>query len=236
MVQRAPLLEEVFQQRAAVAHVNSAADVATCEQFCREQRIDLCVVRIPATRIDLATALQTSQYFLMETSLHFRRSVCGEVASNADSDVSVRLAHADELRFAVSLVRNGFDAYTGHYHCDERLTQEHCTRLYERYLEESWAAENDFVLIAERAAAPVGVITLRKTNSEELEILLATWSRQPLGVGRMICWNVIGWAASEGARFVKTAVSVANIAIQRVAIQNAFTPVLSEYVFHKWFS
>lgn len=242
-------LSELDQNRFGVITVKadeleSIEDLEECILFSNNNKADLLIARLDASRIDVAQQLETLGGILCDTLIYYELH-CHRVKN------FITAAHTDEEEFRLrevterdqlavtNVAREAFSEYFGHYHSDPKFNKRDCDETYVSWCETTIknAGETNKVIVAEDINGICGFLTMKIHNDKRLELVLSGVAKRVEGRGvyRRMIRNAVEYAIRSGFKRVFTSTQIINLAVQRVWIAQGFLPIKFQYTFHKWF-
>lgn len=225
--------------RTAKAFVSAGEEVAALIDSCRNQAVQLLIVRCPAEELAVAQALEDAGGRLMDVLVYLARDLHATQIPVDVGHVSIRSARREDAEAVASVAREGFKGYVGHYHADPRLDRGACDEVYVSWARRSCLSRQvaDEVLVAEDAGILLGFLTLRRNGPEEGEVLLGGVAPAAKGKGiyRSLLVRGMEWCREQGARRTLYSTQIVNIAAERILTRVGFELHHSYLTFHKWF-
>lgn len=227
-----------FGIQTAQARVASQAEISELAQFCEQNAVELSVVRVSATELDLVQLLETDGYRLMDCLVYYAFKFDKKTISSENKQ-ETRPVRAEDLDEVVAIATESFKRYFGHYHADPRLPKEKCDEVYI-----DWAANSvrsrevaHEVLVVEGQGRLDGFATLRMNHPDEGEGVLFGVAPHAQGQGIYQSMMISGmkWVQSKGANQMVVSTQITNIAVQKVWARLGFEMDKAYYTLHKWF-
>lgn len=238
-VDLSPIDGERFGISVARASVVAPDALASVNDFCRENGVNLLIARCPASELRTAQAMERDGFSLMDTLVYYARNLKKTPIPSDIGTVPVRPARPGEAEAVERVAAESFRGYFGHYHADGRLPRKQCDQVYTSWAVRSCTSRDvaDEVLVAERDANIVGFATLRLNSPEEGDGVLfgVDPSAQGHGIYRSLMIHGMEWCVSKGATRMVTSTQINNVAVQKVWARLGFEPSHAYYTFHKWF-
>ncbi|WP_158939973.1 GNAT family N-acetyltransferase [Burkholderia sp. S171] len=219
--------------------IESPDQVTECLAFCETNRAKLLIARIDSHRLDLAHRLEFDGAILCDTLIYYElRMLKAEKYQNFSDEFAVRLIQQNDKEAVLSIAREAFSGYYGHYHSDPRLKKSDCDDTYVSWCEKTINNVGNVhgVLVIEDASGICGFLTVRVHEDERLELVLSGIAKQYSGRGvyRRLIQSGVGYAREIGIKRVFTSTQLPNLAVQRVWIAQNFIPIKSTHTFHLW--
>lgn len=226
----------VVTAKAALTASDRAPDAAA---WCRANRVQLLIARVPSSAVALVQQLEQHGAFLTDTLLYYRRKQLSAEAAALPDGYRWRLATAADADAVATLAALTFTGYAGHYHADHRLDQAAADAVYA-----DWAANScrhakvaDAVLLIEHDGQLVAFATLKDRSAALLEGVL--FGVHPDHQGRKLYQALMQqaqhWGHTHGFSAMTVSTQVVNLAVQKVWCRLGFEPSSSYYTFHQWF-
>ena len=208
-------------------------------KFCRNNNVEMLIVRCPANDFPAVHAMEREGFQLMDTLVYYSRDLANTPIPSDTAKVTIRKIRSGEESKVKVVAAEAFRGYFGHYHADERLDNSKCDEVYTSWAANSCVSRNfaDEVLVAELNSIIVGFATLRMNDSAESEGVLfcVDSSVHRMGIYRSFMIRGMEWSLSKSARRMVVSTQFINIAVQKVWVRLGFEPIRGYYTFHKWF-
>lgn len=230
-VSLSPLDSERFGVVVARAGDVVAEDVPGLIGFCRENDVELVIVRCDGLDVGAIRALIGAGMTEVEAQIVYEGPV-----RPARRGPPIREGSAADRDGLVELAKAGFAEMPSHYHVDSRLPLESCLDAYVDWTLRGLDGEAaDLFLVAEGEGQIDGfmMFTLRDTA---LTAVLSTVSPSARGRGlyNSFLSAGMGWGNERGATRIIGVTPHGNIAAQRNLITTGLRPVGSVVTFHGW--
>jgi len=234
-----PVESECFNIKCARANNITISDAGAATEFCRQNDVDLLIVRCDVGQLDLVHRLQDDGFRLMDTLVYYSRPL-DHIQQLKQNEIVIRPVLSGEEYQVEKLAKYTFENYIDHYHSDPLLDNKHADEAFGSWARRSCTEKSvsDQVMVAADPHEIIGFATLRMNSPEEGEGVL--FGVSPQAQGRGIYGRLIGaglsWCKDQGAKRMVVSTQINNYVVQAVWIRNGFTHYKSFYTFHKWFS
>ncbi|MDR3480886.1 MAG: hypothetical protein P4L91_09250 [Burkholderiaceae bacterium] len=225
---------------AKAADIESIADLDDCVAYCKSNKVELLIARIDTSRVDTFQKMEAIGGVLCDTLLYYELNLRRFKSENIPGQEFIVRAMAPMDRDAVlTIAREAFSGYFGHYHSDPRLSRKACDDTYVSWCESTInnLGDVDKLLVAEDSTGVCGFVTSRVHENERLELALGGVSKRV--VGRGVFHRLIQAGIQDGVnsslKHAFTSTQSSNLASQRVCLAYGFAPSKSVHTFHKWF-
>jgi GNAT superfamily N-acetyltransferase len=229
-----------FGVRIARSHLSTAEELATVLAWCREQSVDMLVLRCTTASTALVNAAEREDFLLMDTLVYYGCELAGAMRAPAKlpASFSMRSAESFDANAAAQLAQACFHDYLGHYHADPRLDRLRCDQAYgnwaHRTCTEPRGGEQAFVgevggKLAAFAATRVG----GETGEGLLYCVAPEFRRQ--GLYQAMLAESMARCRSSGSRRFEISTQISNLPSQGAWAKMGMTPIASWYTLHKWF-
>ncbi len=224
--------------------LKSIEDVDECMSFSNNNKAELLIARLDASRLEAAQRIEASGGILCDTLIYYELR-CHHTKNSVraidieDETFQLREMTAGDQGAVIHIARTAFSGYYGHYHSDSRLDRRDCDATYVSWCETAVQnmGEVNKTIIAEDAAGICGFLTMKVHDDRQLELVLSGVAKRVEGRGvyRRMIRQGIEYAITAGFKRVFTSTQIINLTVQRVWIAQGFFPIKFEYTFHKWF-
>jgi len=219
--------------------IESSDQVMECLAFCKTNRVKLLIARIDSDRLDLAHHLESEGAILCDTLIYYElRMLKAKKHEKSYDEFAVRLIQQSDRETVLSIAREAFSGYYGHYHSDPKLKKSDCDNTYVSWCETTINNVGDVhgVLVIEDVSGVCGFLTIRVHEDARLELVLSGIAKQYSGRGvyRRLIQSGVEYAREIGIKRVFTSTQLPNLAVQRVWIAQNFIPIRSTHTFHLW--
>ena len=227
-----------FGYKTVKARLKSADEQERLSQFCQENAVELAIIRVPAIELSLLQSLEDEGYRMMDCLVYYAFKFDRKPIPD-EKKQETRPVWPHELDEVVSVAKESFKGYMGHYHADSRLPRERSDEVYT-----DWAANSvqsreiaHEVLVVEGEGRLDGFATLRMNNPEEGEGVLfgVAPHAQGKGIYQSMMIGGMEWVRDNGAKQMVVSTQVINVAVQKVWARLGFEMDRSYYTLHKWF-
>jgi GNAT superfamily N-acetyltransferase len=229
---------ERYGVRCARAQAATESDVESFERFCRENDVDLFIVRCPTEQIELVQAFERSGALLMDCLVYYRRDLVKRPLANPDGFDWIRPVESKDVQSVARVAATAFEGYYGHYHADRRLDREKSDAAYRDWAVRSCSDERfaDRVFAAWDGDEVVCFATLKALSADEVEAVLFGVAPQAQGRGiyDALIKKSLHWASEIQAKSCVLSTQISNLAVQKVWVRNGFEPMNSYFTLHQW--
>lgn len=224
-----------FSLRIARADADGADAVSAALRWCSDAQMDMLILRVDCGAHEAVAAAERAGALLMDTAVTWDREV-----QQGTRVLTARFGRAGDALRAQELARVAFKGYPNHYRNDPALPREQVDAIHP-----SWAArlcasvsEREFVLFAQDHGHDVGfaAVAVGEDGMAEVPLFAVAPAAQSRGLGRHLLKDVLGAAASRGARIVRYTTHLHNLAAQRMLCACGFSPRAARHTFHQWFT
>lgn len=225
----------------------SSCDVVSEEQVWELARVsagaefDLCIIRCPSNRLELARAIESIGGRLCDMLVTGRRAFNSVITAdnNAEDSLTFTAARLEEIALVERLARSAFAGFGGHWHQDSKLPATLCDELYVRWAGDLVRALSSSltVTIAKREGEAIGFLAMSRSTEGVWNVPLTAVS--PVARGRGLLKRLIEAGAASVAEQAITLdyeTQITNLPAFRTIIGMGFLPRASRYTFHLWSS
>jgi GNAT superfamily N-acetyltransferase len=221
------------------ANIISTANLAEFDRFCYKNAVQLSIVRVDTSHLDVVQAMEVSGYRLMDTLIYYAFNYARKTIPDDSSTYLIRPIQPDDLEEVVAIATGSFKGYYGHYHADPRLSDDKCDEVYIDWASKSVSSRKiaNEVLVVVDDNQLNGFATLRTNNAEEGEGVLfgVAPHAQGQGVYQTMMIHGMKWCQEQGSSRMVVSTQITNIAVQKVWARLGFEMDHSYYTLHKWF-
>lgn len=233
------LLETARFGIAAARVIDTRASPEEIDAAARRKGVGMLTIRIPTQELSRVHDFEAAGYRLMDTLVCYSRSLDDLPSRPAPPEgLSCREAVPEDADAVAQVAREAFGGYMGHYHADPKIGRAAADAAYIEWAETSTmhASPTAPVLVAERDEEIVGFLTLRRSSSEEMELVLNAVKPAFRGRGAyaMLVIEALALGNARGYSRAKTSTQINNYSVQRVWARLGFAHSSSLYTFHKW--
>jgi ribosomal protein S18 acetylase RimI-like enzyme len=175
---------------------------------------------------------------LMDTLVYYSLDLTRQDVPVDKGVVLVRPIRIEEEEGMISVARESFRDYFGHYHADPRLDKYKCDEAYTDWARKTFASrDSENFLAGEIDGRIVGFGVLRINNPDEGEMFLGGIHPdfQGQGIYHSFLCKAMKWCLSKRAKKMIISTQLKNISVQKVLIKFGFEISRGYYTYHKWF-
>lgn len=231
--------EQRFGIRTARATNVTAADLTTVASFCREQAVQLLIVRVAVQELAAVQQLEAAGARLMDTLLAYAFKYQRKSLPDRDERYLLRPATSDDRAALRALAAQSFAGYYGHYHVDPRLDNALADAVYEDWAVKSVELDTmaDEVLVLDGSDGLLGFATLRMNTPQEGEGVLygVAPAAQGQGIYRAMIVEGLHWVQAREATQMIVSTQITNVAVQKVWARVGYEFDHAYYTLHQWF-
>jgi ribosomal protein S18 acetylase RimI-like enzyme len=206
--------------------------------FCYSNKVELLMARCNMSDLEAAQSIEKKGFLLMDTLLYYNLDLNVKPVP-ADKGVAlVRPIRLEEEQEMISVARESFRNYSGHYHADIKLDKKKCDEAYTDWAQRAFASrDSENFLVGDIDGKIVGFGVLRINNTDEGEMFLGGIHPEFQGQGiyhSFLC-KAMKWCISKRAKNMVISTQLKNISVQKVLTKFGFEITRGYYTFHKWF-
>ncbi len=217
----------------------TAGGLSDVLDFCAKEKVELLIARCGMSDLAAAQMMEKKGFLLMDTLVYYTRDLTRPLPQSAHTAARFRPIHADEEEAMVSVAKQSFNGYSGHYHADPRLDNHQCNDVYVDWARKAFAsrADDDNFLVAEMEGSIVAFGVFRLNSAEEGELFLGGVHPDFQGHGIYLAFlcRAVEWCLARRAGRIIISTQLNNIAVQKVLTKSGFEVSRGYYTFHKWF-
>jgi ribosomal protein S18 acetylase RimI-like enzyme len=223
----------------ARASVQDLTELSSAWRWCGEERVRMLILRVPASCADVAIAVEEAGGRLMDTLVTWEAQAAPEPPGDLPAGIGIRhAAGVADANLAAQLARGIFAGYASHYGADSRLSQKDVAEVYPSWAAASCAAAaggGRGFLFVQRDGVDVGFAALaRGDEATDIELFGIAADARARGIGSTLLQHAVAHATRGGARRVRYATHLANLAAQRMLCRCGFVPCQARHTFHCW--
>lgn len=207
-------------------------------EFCAKEHVTLLIARCSMDDLKAAQAMEKKGFLLMDTLIYYSYDLTRQPVPDDNGVVKLRPIHDDEEEEMISVAREAFHGYLGHYHTDPKLDKSKCDEAYIDWAHKAFAARtSENFLVGEIGGKIVGFGVMRLNNPDEGEMFLGGIHPdfQGQGMYRSFLCKGMAWCLSEKNGKMIISTQLKNISVQKVLIKLGFEISRGYYTYHKWF-
>ena len=225
----------------------SSCDVVSVEHVWELPRVsagaefDLCIIRCPSNRLELARAIESIGGRLCDMLVTGRRAFdsVSSAVDKVDGSLTFTGARHEDIALVERLAHSAFVGFGGHWHQDSKLPATLCDELYVRWAGDLVRAQSSSltVTIAKRDGEAIGFLAMSRSTEGVWSVPLTAVS--PVARGRGLLKRLIEAGAasvSEQAILLDYETQITNLPAFRTITGMGFLPRSSRYTFHFWSS
>jgi hypothetical protein len=231
----------LFGIRIASCHVVSVEQVLELARVSAGAEFDLCVIRCPSDRLELARAIEGVGGRLCDMLVTARRAFTSVSSSavNVEGTLTFTGARHQDVALVERIARSAFAGFGGHWHQDSRLPAALCDELYVRWAGDLVRSQSRSltVTIAKRAGETIGFLAMSRSTEGVWNVPLTAVSPVARGGGLLKLLIEAGAASvSEQGITLDYETQITNVPAYRTITKMGFLPLSSRYTFHLWSS
>lgn len=206
----------------------------------RNLNVELLIVRLPTTSIELAQDLEGNGAILTDTLVYFQKKKIEKYEIKLPFGYSVCKAENKDAALVKETALDAFKGYFGHYHADPRLDRADCDAVYSSWAENSCRKGDlaDEVILIKKSDEVAAFATIKKINNDDFEGVL--FGVAPDHQGKGLYLNLMqlaqNWGYENGLRRLLTSTQITNVTVQKNWCRVGMEPLSSFYTFHLWLS
>jgi ribosomal protein S18 acetylase RimI-like enzyme len=207
--------------------------------FCEKEKVSLLIARCSLTDLEAAQAMEKDGFLLMDTLVYYNFDLTKRTVPDDNGVVHVRPIHIDEEDEVISVARESFRGYFGHYHADQRLDKSKCDEAYADWARKAFASrQSENFLVGEIKGRIIAFCVLRINSPGEGEMFLGGIHPdfQGQGIYHSFLCKGMKWCHSKKAEKMIISTQLQNISVQKVLIKLGFEICRGYYTYHKWFN
>jgi ribosomal protein S18 acetylase RimI-like enzyme len=206
--------------------------------FCARERVTLLIARCNMSDLAAAQAMEQEGFLLMDTLIYYSLDLARQSVPADNGVACVRPVRIEEEEEIISVARESFRGYFGHYHADPKLDKSKCDEAYTDWARKAFASRySENFLVGETDGRIVGFGVLRVNSSDEGEMFLGGIHPgfQGQGIYHSFLCKAMEWCLSKDAKRMIISTQLKNISVQKVLIKFGFEISRGYYTYHKWF-
>lgn len=206
--------------------------------FCNREKVKLLIARCDMTDLDAAQSMEKQGFLLMDTLVYYNFKLAGKTVTDDRGMVVVRPIRSGEEEQMISVAKESFRGYLGHYHADPRLDKIKCDEAYTDWARKAFASRHsDNFLVGEIKGRIVGFGVLRANSPEEGEMFLGGIHPdfQGQGVYHSFLCKAMQWCLTKKTGKMVISTQLRNLPVQKVLVKFGFEISRGYYTYHKWF-
>jgi GNAT superfamily N-acetyltransferase len=212
------------------------ADVAAALEFCKREKVQLCIVRVQGEEPGVLIALKSKGFFVTDHLAILTLDIQQAKLENVGR-AAIRQAVSQDTGTVDHIARAAFGQYVSHYHANPRLDRRAVDEVFPDWVQRAVMNQSDdsAVLIAEIDEIPAGFIALVRNPPAAVVDLVAvhpTYQRQHC-MGSLLKAST-EWARSKHLNEVTIAVQQSNTAVQKACGRFGFKPFDTRTTLHGW--
>ncbi len=206
--------------------------------FCTREEVILLIARCNLADLEAAQAMEREGFLLMDTLVYYNFDLTRRAVPADNGVVQVRPIRPDEEDKMITVARESFRGYFGHYHADQRLDKYKCDEAYADWARKAFASrQSENFLVGEIKGRVTSFGVLRMNNADEGEMFLGGIlpDFQGQGIYHSFLCQGMKWCLSKNAKKMIISTQLKNISVQKVLIKIGFEICRGYYTYHKWF-
>jgi RimJ/RimL family protein N-acetyltransferase len=231
--------EERFGIRTARVVGVTTGSLSSILEFCKKEQVKLLIARCNMADLETAQSMEREGFLLMDTLVYYTRDLTRQQVPADNGVAHFRPIRIDEEEEMISVAKESFRGYFGHYHADQRLDDNKCNDVYVDWARKACASRgsDENFLVAEMAGRIVAFGVFRINNPDEGELFLGGIHPDFQGQGIYLSFlcRAMDWCLSKNAKRIIISTQLNNIAVQKVLTRFGFEISRGYYTYHKWF-
>lgn len=206
--------------------------------FCCKKKVELLIARCDMANLGAAQSMEKNGFLLMDTLVYYNFDLAKQNVPPDKGLVIVRPIRVEEEHEMLSVARESFRDYFGHYHTDSRLDQQKCDEAYADWARKTFAVrDSENFLVGEIEGRIVAFGVLRINNPDEGEMFLGGIHPdfQGQGIYHSFLCSGMKWCLAQKTKKMIISTQLKNISVQKVLIKFGFEISRGYYTYHKWF-
>jgi len=206
--------------------------------FCNKEKVALLIARCSMTDLEAAQSMEKEGFLLMDTLVYYNLDLTKRAVPANNGVVHVRPICVDEEDEMISVARESFRDYFGHYHADQRLDNCKCDEAYTDWARKAFASRHsENFLVGVIDGRIIAFCVLRMNDPDEGEMFLGGIHPdfQGQGIYHSFLCKGMEWCQSKNAKKMIISTQLKNISVQKVLIKLGYEICRGYYTYHKWF-
>lgn len=206
--------------------------------FCGQEKVELLIARCNMADLHAAQAMEKEGFLLMDTLVFYVFDILKQPLPVEQGIAVVRSVCEEEKDEMLSVARESFRGYVGHYHADLRLDQVKCDEAYSDWAHKAFASrQSDNFLVGDVDGRIVAFGVLRMNSADEGEMFLGGILPEFQGqrIYHSFLCKGVEWCIAKDARTMVISTQLKNIFVQKGLIKFGFEISRGYYTYHKWF-
>jgi GNAT superfamily N-acetyltransferase len=239
-IKPSPLDSHRFGVQIGRAALYAPEHVGQALAYCRENALQMLIVRCGVEHLPTVQALEAAGGRLMDTIVTYAIKLKDNTPPPDDpaDPLRVRLGRPEDAPIMAEITGEAFRGFYGHYHADPRLDPRKADAGYEEWGGRCFSVPgvSDVNYVAEYAGEPVGYYALRRVDQEVSEGVISAVrpDMQGKGIFRRLMQHAMAWGWSIGTTRMLMATLINNLATQKAVVRLGFEPAFAHYTFHWW--
>ncbi|MBN1365852.1 MAG: GNAT family N-acetyltransferase [Syntrophaceae bacterium] len=216
----------------------NAASLSSVLDFCYAKKVKLLIARCDMSDLDAAQAMEREGFLLMDTLVYYNLDLSRKALPVDKGVTFVRQIRIEEENEMISVARESFHNYVGHYHADPKLDKKKCDEAYSDWASKAFASrDSENFLVGEIDSRIVAFGVLRINDPDEGEMFLGGIHPdfQGQGIYHSFLCKAMEWCLAKKAKKMIISTQLKNISVQKVLIKFGFEIFRGYYTYHKWF-
>ena len=230
--------QDRFGRVIAKAKLESGDRVEDLLAKARCAHVDLLIVRLPTTELDLAQKLERSGGILSDTLVYYHKKKIERYIVNMPAGYRACSVEDRDAEEVGRVAAQSFKGYFGHYHADSRLDRDSCDAVYSSWAQNSCRrgeAADDVVLIKSNESV-AAFATVKKVGESAFEGVL--FGVAPAHQGKGLYMSLMqlsqNWGLENGRGRLLVSTQITNVVVQKNWCRVGLEPLNSFYTFHLW--
>jgi ribosomal protein S18 acetylase RimI-like enzyme len=206
--------------------------------FCTKEEVVLLIARCNMADLEAAQAMEKQGFLLMDTLVYYNLDLAKKPVPFDNGVAHFRPIRIEEEEEMISVAKESFRGYFGHYHADQRLDKYKCNEAYADWARKAFVSRSsENFLIAEIDGRVVAFGVFRINDPDEGELFLGGIHPdfQGQGIYNSFLFRAMEWCSSRNAKRMVISTQLNNLAVQKVLTRFGFEISRGYYTYHKWF-
>ena len=205
--------------------------------WCREQNIRCLYFLSAGDDQETVATAEEEGFHLVDIRVTMEQQLLPpKTAQPLPKNIAIRLAASSDLPALKALAGSAFSL--SRFYFDPGFSRQHCSDLYQTWVEKSCAAANQFVLAAEVEGKIVGFISAeweqKRIEYGKIGLLGVAQGMRGRGFGQHLMEHCLERLAGMGMRRIEAITQARNIGAQRVNQRTGFITRSVDLWYHKW--
>lgn len=210
------------------------------ERFNLENSVDLSIIRLDSSSVDLQQEAQSQGFVYMDSNVTYKLNELTN-QQQIGNGIHIRSATSKELHIVERLARSAFAGYRTHYHANKRLDKRKCEEVYVNWAKRCCVnrdVASEFLILS-YGGQDAGFGTFKKTPRSSkgegpLFGVVPDFRRQ--GLFKFLLTATIELAVDTNCSSFEYSTQVSNLIAQKALVRSGFHPLCFQHTFHKWYT